>query len=80
MTDTDTRQNHLPDKSAVNMHNYRRDVEDWQNATEPFRFGVGEGSHINRVPVAVKVIIQTTVSDKIQTTVLTSGCSSEQLA
>ena len=66
MTNTDSRQNQLPDKSAANMHNYRRDVEDWQNATEPFRFGVGEGSHIDRVPVAVKVINQTTVSDQPQ--------------
>ena len=69
MTNTDTRQIQLPDKSAANTHNYRRDVEDWQNATEPFRFGVGEGSHIDRVPLAVKEINQTTVLDEIQTTV-----------
>jgi hypothetical protein len=41
-------------------------TEDWQIATEQFRFGVGEGSHIDRVPVAVKVQNQTIVLDQTQ--------------
>lgn len=48
------------------MTDTSRQVEDWQTATEQFRFGVGEGSHIDRVPVTVKVQNQTTVSDQPQ--------------
>ena len=33
---------------------------------DDFLYGVGEGSHIDRVPMAVKVRNQTTVSDQPQ--------------